>query len=69
MMEKLSPSALEIYELLKHGPQTTKALLMQSKIAPRTLRYALKRLISLHIIKKYPNFADLRQSYYVISEV
>ncbi|MHA1143414.1 MAG: ArsR family transcriptional regulator [Candidatus Helarchaeota archaeon] len=63
--KKLTPSATEIYELLKKGPSTSKHLLKQTSFAPRTLRYALKRLLSLKMIKKYPNFSDLRQSYYV----
>lgn len=68
MMEKLSPSAIEIYEILKEGPKTSKTLLTHAKIAPRTLRYALKKLLTLHLIKKYPNFSDLRQSFYEIND-
>ena len=64
---KLSPSIKEVYYILKaNGPQTPKEILAQTSYAPRTLRYALKKLLELHLIKKTPNFEDLRQNYYKI---
>ncbi|MFX1449398.1 MAG: winged helix-turn-helix transcriptional regulator [Promethearchaeota archaeon] len=64
---KLSPSIQQIYYILKqNGAQTPKEISAQTSYAPRTLRYALKRLLELHLIKKAPNFDDLRQNYYKI---
>ena len=64
---KLSPSIQEIYYILKqNGPQTPKEISAQTSYAPRTLRYALKKLLELHLIKKSPNFEDLRQNFYKI---
>jgi len=64
---KLSPSIQEIYYILKEkGPQTPKQISAKTSYAPRTLRYALKKLLELNLIKKSPNFEDLRQNYYKI---
>ncbi|MHA1378856.1 MAG: winged helix-turn-helix domain-containing protein [Candidatus Helarchaeota archaeon] len=64
---KLSPSIKEIYSILKEkGPQTPKEISAKTSYAPRTLRYALKKLLELNLIKKTPNFEDLRQNYYKI---
>lgn len=66
-MLKLSPSIQEIYYILKeNGPQTPKEISAQTSYAPRTLRYALKKLLELQLIKKSPNFEDLRQNFYKI---
>ncbi len=67
--EKLSPSALEIYNILiNEGPLTTKEVLGRVKYASRTVRYALKRLISLGLVRKIPYLLDMRQSKYLISK-
>ena len=64
---KLSPSIKEIFDILKeNGPQTPKQISAQTSYAPRTLRYALKKLLELDLIKKTPNFEDLRQNFYKI---
>lgn len=64
---KLSPSIKQIYYILKEqGPQTPKEISAKTSYAPRTLRYALKKLLELNLIKKTPNFEDLRQNYYKI---
>ena len=67
-ISKLSPSAQEIYFILKNGPFTPKQMLVKTNLSPRTLRYALKKLLGLNLIKKYPNFEDLRQNFYVLCE-
>ncbi len=69
--EKLSPSAQEIYNILiniNEGPLTTKEVLGRVKYASRTVRYALKRLISLGLVRKIPYLLDMRQSKYLISK-
>ena len=64
---KLSPSIQQIYYILKEqGRQTPKEILSKTSYAPRTLRYALKKLLELNLIKKIPNFEDLRQNYYML---
>ena len=65
-LPKLSPSALEIYIILKEGPFTPKDILCRTNLSPRTLRYALKKLLGLNLVRKFPNFQDLRQNYYAI---
>ncbi|NHI91736.1 MAG: ArsR family transcriptional regulator [Candidatus Lokiarchaeota archaeon] len=65
-LPKLSPSALEIFIILKEGPYTPKDILDKTNLSPRTLRYALKTLLGLKLIRKFPNFEDLRQNYYAI---
>jgi len=64
---KLSPSAQEIFLILKNGPFTPKEILLKTSLSPRTLRYALKKLLGLNLVRKFPNFEDLRQNYYVLA--
>ena len=66
-LSKLSPSALEIFIILKEGPFTPKDILEKTSLSPRTLRYALKKLLGLKLVRKFPNFQDLRQNYYAIA--
>ncbi|MHA1785751.1 MAG: ArsR family transcriptional regulator [Candidatus Helarchaeota archaeon] len=68
VLPKMSPSAQQIYLILKEGPFTPKEILLRTNLSPRTLRYALKKLLGLKLIKKYPNFEDLRQNYYILIE-
>lgn len=65
-LPKMSPSALEIYLILKDGPFTPKDILDKTNLSPRTLRYALKKLLGLNLVRKFPNFQDLRQNYYAL---
>ena len=67
-LSKLSPSAQEIYLILKNGPFTPKQMLLKTTLSPRTLRYALKKLLGMDLIKKFPNFEDLRQNFYVLAD-
>lgn len=65
--EKLPPSAQEIYNILiNEGPMTTKEVLGRVNYASRTVRYALKRLISLGLVRKIPYLLDMRQSKYLV---
>ena len=64
---KLSPSAQEIFIILKNGPFTPKQILLKTNLSPRTLRYALKKLLGMNLVKKFPNFEDLRQNFYALA--
>ncbi len=64
---KLPPSAQEIYQILiEEGPMTTKEVLSRVNYASRTVRYALKRLTALELVRKVPYLLDMRQSKYLI---
>ena len=64
---KLPPSAQEIYQILiDEGPMTTKEVLSRVNYASRTVRYALKKLTSLELVRKVPYLLDMRQSKYLI---
>ncbi len=64
--DKLPPSAREIYKILvDEGPMTTKEVLSRVNYASRTVRYALKKLISLGLVRKVPYLLDMRQSKYL----
>lgn len=67
---KIPPSAKVVYGLLKkNGPLTAKDILRQCKLAPRTVRYALKKLLDARMIKRLPNLNDMRQNVYQLREV
>jgi len=66
---KLPPSAQEIYQILiDEGPMTTKEVLSRVNYASRTVRYALKKLISLGLVRKVPYLLDMRQSKYLVDK-
>lgn len=61
----LPPSSRTIQELLHEGGALThKELVKRSKLAPRTVRYALKRLKERQLIVEKFNFRDARQIIY-----
>lgn len=45
---------------------TSKDLVSSTKLAPRTVRYALKRLVSQGVVARVPNLADLRQTLFML---
>ena len=61
----LPPSAKTIMKLLDDGkPRTFKDMTSEAEIAPRTIRYALKRLKDKGLIIEKFNFRDARQVLY-----
>jgi DNA-binding MarR family transcriptional regulator len=68
--KKIPPSAKVVYDLLKKsGPLTAKDILNQCNLAPRTVRYALKKLLDASLIKRLPNLSDMRQNVYRLREI
>jgi DNA-binding MarR family transcriptional regulator len=68
--KKIPPSARVVYDLLKKsGPLTAKDILRRCNLAPRTVRYALKKLIDARMIKRLPNLNDMRQNVYRLREI
>jgi len=61
----LPPSSRTVLHLLdSSGAMTHKELVQRSNLAPRTVRYALKRLKEHHLILEKFNFKDARQIIY-----
>lgn len=61
----LPPSSKRILSILEQGGcMTHKELVGQSKLAPRTVRYALKKLKDNDLIIEKFNFRDARQVIY-----
>ncbi len=68
--KKIPPSAKVVYDLLEqNGPLTAKDILRQCNLAPRTVRYALKKLLDARMIRRLPNLSDMRQNVYQLREV
>lgn len=62
---RLPPSARAVFTLLNDGsPKTFKDMTREADIAPRTVRYALKRLKESDLIVEKFNFRDARQVLY-----
>ncbi|KQC05028.1 MAG: MarR family transcriptional regulator [Methanoculleus sp. SDB] len=62
---RLPPSSQTILILLAEGGEMThKDLVTQSRLAPRTVRYALKKLKEHKLIIEKFNFRDARQIIY-----
>ena len=61
----LPPSSLTVLQILdEDGAMTHKDLVKKTRLAPRTVRYALKRLKEQHLIIEKFNFRDARQIIY-----
>ena len=62
---RLPPSAKVVLNILDDGkPKTFKDMTFEAEIAPRTIRYALKRLKDSGLIIEKFNFRDARQVLY-----
>ncbi|MBP1928568.1 DNA-binding MarR family transcriptional regulator [Methanolinea mesophila] len=65
----LPPSSKTVLKILDEGgAMTHKELVKKSKLAPRTVRYALKKLKEKHLIIEKFNFRDARQIIYQYRE-
>jgi predicted transcriptional regulator len=63
--ENLPPSSRAVLQLLDEGgAMTHKEIVRKSNLAPRTVRYALKKLKENHLIIEKFNFRDARQIIY-----
>ncbi len=63
--KSIPPSAKTVYDLIKNqGPITAKDIQNECKLAPRTVRYALKILLDSNLIQRLPNLKDMRQNIY-----
>jgi len=61
----LPPSSRTVLGILNAGgAMTHKDIVAKSKLAPRTVRYALKKLKDRHLIIEKFNFRDARQIIY-----
>lgn len=62
---QLPPSAKHVLGILEDGqPRTFKEMIKNAEIAPRTVRYAIKRLKENDLIIEKFNFRDARQVIY-----
>jgi predicted transcriptional regulator len=67
---KLPPSSKRIISLLEEdGEMTHKELVNKSHLAPRTVRYALKKLKENKLVQEKFNFRDARQIIYQLKPV
>ena len=61
----LPPSSRTVLHILDEGgAMTHKDLVNKTRLAPRTVRYALKKLKEQHLIIEKFNFKDARQIIY-----
>ena len=65
MYTTLPPSSKTVLEILNsNGEMTHKDLVQKTRLAPRTVRYALKKLKEKQLIIEKFNFRDARQIIY-----
>jgi DNA-binding MarR family transcriptional regulator len=57
---------LVLGSLAAEGPMTPKTIIEKVGLAPRTISFALRTLVREQVIRKTPNFADMRQPIYHI---
>ena len=62
----LPRSAIIVLDRLTHdGPLTPKALSQKVDLAPRTVSFALRKLMGQKLCRKIPNLRDMRQPLYM----
>lgn len=65
MSIELPRSAIIVLDrLTTEGPMTPKDISSQVDLAPRTVSFALRKLIGQKLCKKIPNLTDMRQPLY-----
>jgi len=52
------------HRLTSEGPMTPKAISSTVDLAPRTVSFALRKLMGKSLCKKIPNLSDMRQPLY-----
>ncbi|UCE11606.1 MAG: MarR family transcriptional regulator [Candidatus Thorarchaeota archaeon] len=65
---KLTKSQSIVLDLLRSNGNkgtTPKQLLDKVSFAPRTVRYALRKLLKLKLVKRVPCLQDMRQHVYI----
>ncbi|MDF1537876.1 MAG: hypothetical protein P1Q69_03130, partial [Candidatus Thorarchaeota archaeon] len=50
------------------GPMTPKDISNRVDLAPRTVSFALRKLVGQNLCKKIPNLSDMRQPLYLANE-
>ncbi len=64
-VDDLSPSAKLVYKVLEYeGPMTQEEIATESRLCPRTVRYALGKLEHHGTVTSRVNLEDARQSIY-----
>lgn len=67
-LDDLSPSAKLVYKVLEYEGELTQAdIAAESRLCPRTVRYALKQLDDEGVVESRVHLEDARQSVYRIS--
>ena len=64
MIQALNRSAKNVYHVIQHRTLKVDQIQRKSRLAPRTVRQALKKLTELKLIKKIPDLYDLRSHFY-----
>lgn len=54
--------------LVKNGPMCPKDLCADIGLAPRTVSFALRKLMRSNLLRRIPNLGDMRKSLYVADE-
>ena len=68
-LTELSPSAKLVYKVLEcEGPMTQEALVVESRLCSRTVRYGLRKLEAAELIDSRVSLDDARQSVYRICD-
>lgn len=55
--------------LVKNGPMCPKDLCADIGLAPRTVSFALRKLMHSNLLRRIPNLGDMRKSLYVADEI
>jgi hypothetical protein len=68
VVEYLPPSAKQVFQVLaSDGPLTQKDIITRTDLPPRTVRYALGRLMYEEMLEELFCFSDARQSLYSLN--
>lgn len=63
----MNESAKDVYMVLRSRKLKVGQIEKKTKLAPRTVRQAIKKLRDLRLVKQVPDMTDFRSHYYTTS--
>ena len=63
----MNESARDVYMVLRSKKLKVGQIEKKTKLAPRTVRQAIKKLRDLKLVKQVPDLTDFRSHYYIVA--
>ena len=68
MLDLPKSTRIVLDSLIVNGPMSPKEIAQKSKLAPRTVSFALRKLLAWKLLRRIPNLLDMRQPLYHVNK-